>query len=91
MSKPRIEYRLPVSFWRDSPIRGRRPRLDEALLERFAMSPAGYQFLLHLTPRIDKVLIPRTNGRLSPMGFDKVGLVTTTDAKSGHPARIRWH
>ncbi len=55
------------------------------------MSPAGYQFLLHLTPRIDKVLIPRTNGRLSPMGFDKVGLVTTTDAKSGHPARIRWH
>jgi deazaflavin-dependent oxidoreductase (nitroreductase family) len=72
-----------VSFLRESPIRGRRLRVDEALLERFAMSPAGYQFLLRLAPRIDKVLIPRTRGRLSAMGFDKVGLVTTTGAKSG--------
>ena len=25
--------------------------LDEAILERFAMSPAGYQFMLHVAPR----------------------------------------
>jgi deazaflavin-dependent oxidoreductase (nitroreductase family) len=60
-------------------------RFDEALLERALMSAAGYRFLLHLAPRIDKVLIPRTNGRLSSAGINKVGLVTTTGAKSGQP------
>jgi deazaflavin-dependent oxidoreductase (nitroreductase family) len=58
-------------------------RLDEALFERFAMSRAGYWFLLHVAPSIDKVVIPRTNGRLSSAGLDKVGLITTTGAKSG--------
>jgi deazaflavin-dependent oxidoreductase (nitroreductase family) len=53
------------------------------LIERAAMSRAGYQFLLHLAPRIDKVLIPPTGGRLSSIGIGKVGLVTTTGAKSG--------
>jgi deazaflavin-dependent oxidoreductase (nitroreductase family) len=57
----------------------------EALMERALMSPAGYQFLLHLAPRIDKVLIPLTNGRLSSAGVGKFGLVTTTGAKSGKP------
>ncbi len=52
------------------------------------MSPAGYQFLLHLAPRIDKAVIPMTNGRLLSAGMDKVGLVTTTGAKSG---QIRTH
>jgi deazaflavin-dependent oxidoreductase (nitroreductase family) len=85
MGIPRIRYRLPVSFRRESPIRGRRLRLDEALMERFATSPAGYQYLIHLAPRIDKVLIPRTNGRLSSVGVDTAGLVTTTGAKSGQP------
>lgn len=47
------------------------------------MTRAGYQFLLHLAPRIDKVVIPRTKGRLSSAGIDKVGLITTTGAKSG--------
>lgn len=68
---------------RESPVRGRRLRLDEALIERALMSPAGYQFLLRVAPRIDKVLIPRTKGRLSSAGIDRVGLVTTTGAKSG--------
>lgn len=54
-------------------------------MERALMSPAGYQYLLHLAPRIDKVLIPRTNGRLSSAGINIVGLVTTTGAKSGQP------
>jgi deazaflavin-dependent oxidoreductase (nitroreductase family) len=56
------------------------------------MSSAGYRYLLHLAPRIDKVLIPRTNGRLSSAGIGKVGLVTTTGAKSGqsrtHPLTL---
>ena len=73
---------------RESPIRGRRLRLDEALMERVLMSPAGYRFLLHVAPRIDKVLIPRTNGRLSSAGVGKSGLVTTTGAKSG---KLRTH
>lgn len=80
-----IDYRRSVSLRRESPTRGRRLRIDEALLERLLMSPAGYQFLLHLAPRIDKVLIPCTNGRLSSAGIDKVGLVTTTGAKSRQP------
>jgi deazaflavin-dependent oxidoreductase (nitroreductase family) len=57
-------------------------RLDEALMERALMSPAGYRYLLDVAPRVDKVLIPRTRGRLSSAGFDRVGLVTTIGAKS---------
>ena len=61
-------------------------------MERALMSPAGYQFLIRLAPPIDKVLIPRTNGRLSSAGIDRVGLVTTTGAKSGlqrtHPLTL---
>jgi deazaflavin-dependent oxidoreductase (nitroreductase family) len=64
-------------------MRGRRMRFDEALLERFAMSRAGYLFILHVAPRFDKVVIPRTRGRVSSLGIDKVGLITTTGAKSG--------
>jgi deazaflavin-dependent oxidoreductase (nitroreductase family) len=74
-----------VTLRRESPIRGRRLRLDEALMERALMSPAGYRFLLHVAPRIDKLVIPRTHGRLSSVGIDMVGLVTTTGAKSGLP------
>jgi deazaflavin-dependent oxidoreductase (nitroreductase family) len=74
-----------MALRRYSPIRGRTLRLHEVLMERFAMSAVGTQFMLHVAPRIDKVLIPRTNGRLSSAGVDYVGLVTTTGAKSGRP------
>ncbi len=74
-----------MALTRYSPIRGRQIRLDEALIERALMSPVGYQFLLHVAPRIDKALIPRTKGRLSSAGFNAVGLVTSTGAKSGQP------
>lgn len=47
------------------------------------MSRAGYWSLLHVAPRVDKVVIPRTKGRLSASGIDKVGLLTSTGAKSG--------
>ena len=49
------------------------------------MSRAGYLFMLRVAPQIDQVVIPRTKGRLSSAGLDKVGLVTTTGAKSGQP------
>ena len=74
-----------MTLRRESPYRGRRMRLHEALMERAVMSPLGYQYVLRLAPRIDKALIPRTNGRLSSVGIDRVGLVTTTGAKSGLP------
>ena len=67
-------------------------RIHESLMEQALMSPVGYRFLLHLAPRIDKVLIPPTGGRLSSVGIGKVGLVTTTGAKSGlqrtHPLTL---
>lgn len=47
------------------------------------MSKLGYWFLLHVAPRIDKWVIPRTKGRLSSMGVNKVGTLTTIGAKSG--------
>ena len=49
------------------------------------MTRVGSYLGKYLAPRVDKVLIPRTNGHLSTMGRDKVGLVTTTGAKSGRP------
>src|ERR1700760_3074452 len=83
MPKFQSEYRRAVLLRRESPLRGRRLRIHESLMERALMSPLGYRFVLHLAPRIDKMLIPPTNGRLSSFGIGKVGLVTTTGAKSG--------
>lgn len=74
-----------MAFRRFSPYRDRRLRWDEALFERMAMSRAGSYLGKFLAPRVDKFLIPQTNGHLSTMGKDKVGLVTTTGAKSGKP------
>jgi deazaflavin-dependent oxidoreductase (nitroreductase family) len=74
-----------MALLRHSDYRGRRMRPDEIVLERFAMSPAGTWYLMHVAPRFDRAVIPRTNGRLSSMGIDKIGLVTTTGAKSGKP------
>ena len=70
-------------------MRGRRLRVDEAIIERFVMSRVGTQFMLHVAPPLDKAVIPRTNGRLSSAGIDKVGLVTSTGAKSGRPRTHR--
>ncbi|MEE6176838.1 nitroreductase family deazaflavin-dependent oxidoreductase [Mycobacterium sp. 050134] len=70
---------------RFSPLRGRRLRWDEVAFERFAMSRVGYVAGSRLAPAIDKTLVPRSKGRLSTMGVDKVGMVTTTGAKSGQP------
>ena len=57
----------------------------EATAERFASSRAGYRYLLHVAPKLDRLLIPASKGRLSSVGKDLVGMVTTTGAKSGRP------
>lgn len=49
------------------------------------MSPLGTKLAVHVAPRLDKVLIPRTNGRFSTAGLNRTGLVTSTGAKSGKP------
>jgi hypothetical protein len=78
-----------MALLRESPIRGRRLRIDEALMERFLMSPVGFQFLLQAAPRIDKVLIPRTNGRFSSLGLDKIGSSRRPAPSLGSPALTR--
>ncbi|HVE93984.1 MAG TPA: nitroreductase family deazaflavin-dependent oxidoreductase [Acidimicrobiales bacterium] len=70
---------------RYSESRGRQITRLEDLAERAAMSRVGYQYLLHVAPVIDRVVIPRTEGRWSSAGKDLVGMVTTTGAKSGLP------
>ena len=62
---------------------GRRARLDEAILEKLVTSPIGVMYTLHLAPRIDRVVIPRTHGKFSSLGANRVGMLTTTGAKSG--------
>lgn len=49
----------------------------------FAMSRAGLWYLTNVAPSFDKSVIPRTNGRVSSMGFNKVGILTSVGAKSG--------
>ena len=61
---PRAEFSA-VHSWRSGGIaRFAGGGCDEALMERALMSPVGLQFLVNVAPPIDKVLIPRTNGRL---------------------------
>jgi deazaflavin-dependent oxidoreductase (nitroreductase family) len=70
---------------RYSSTRGRKLTLVESMLERIGMTSAGYQFLLHVAPAIDKAVIPRTKGKWSSLGRNRVGLLTSTGAKSGQP------
>jgi deazaflavin-dependent oxidoreductase (nitroreductase family) len=51
--------------------------------EKFLMSRVGYQYTLRLAPRIDRLLIPRTHGKFSSLGFNRVGMLTSIGAKSG--------
>ena len=47
------------------------------------MSRAGLWYLTHVAPRVDKTVIPRTKGKVSSMGFNKVGILTSVGARSG--------
>jgi deazaflavin-dependent oxidoreductase (nitroreductase family) len=66
-----------------SPMRGRELTAYEAVMEKFAMSSLGRQYLIRVAPRIDRFVIPRTNGKWSSAGRSLVGLLTCTGAKSG--------
>jgi len=68
---------------RYSETRGRPLTRFEAFSERFAMSRLGQRYLLHLAPRIDRFVIPRTEGRWSSAGKNAVGLLRSTGARSG--------
>jgi deazaflavin-dependent oxidoreductase (nitroreductase family) len=72
-----------MAFRRYSSYLGRRARVDEAILERFVTSPLGTVYTMRLAPRIDKRLIPWTGGRFSSLGANRVGMLTSTGAKSG--------
>ena len=72
-----------MAFRRYSTYLGRRARFDEAVLEKLVTSPLGTLYTMHVAPRIDRQLIPRTNGRWSSLGPNRVGMLTSTGAKSG--------
>lgn len=68
---------------RYSQARGRQVTLYEALGDRFVASPFGRWVFIHVAPRVDRRLIPATNGTYSFGGRNIVGLLTSTGAKSG--------
>ena len=57
----------------------------ERTLERFASTPVGAWYFVHLAPTIDRRLVRRSRGRLSTAIVRPVALLTTTGAKSGQP------
>lgn len=58
-----------------------RPRLS--LAERFASSPLGSLYFLHVTTRLDPWLLKRTDGRYSSLPGQPVLLLQHTGARSG--------
>jgi deazaflavin-dependent oxidoreductase (nitroreductase family) len=58
------------------------------LIRRLFSSRAGGWYFLNVANRIDKRLIPATNGRLSTAPGSPVLVIETIGAKSGKPRRI---
>jgi deazaflavin-dependent oxidoreductase (nitroreductase family) len=58
-------------------------RFDESLFERFAMTRAGYLFMLHAAPHIDKTVTPRTK-RPAQLGRHRQGR-----ARDEHKRQVR--
>lgn len=55
---------------------------------RLAASPAGAWYFIKVANRVDKHLIPATNGRVSSVPGQNVLVVETTGAKSGQARRV---
>jgi deazaflavin-dependent oxidoreductase (nitroreductase family) len=53
--------------------------------EKLAASRPGGWFFVTIAPKIDRFLIPATNGRLSTVPTHPIGVVTMMGAKSGQP------
>ena len=60
----------------------------ERLGERFAQSKAGSWFYINVAMRVDRVLLPLSNGRASISVGQQVGMLETVGAKSGERRRI---
>ena len=63
------------------------PRWQRPLV-RLASSPAGSWWFLNVANRIDRRLIPATNGRVSSAPGQPVLVMESIGAKSGQPRRI---
>jgi deazaflavin-dependent oxidoreductase (nitroreductase family) len=60
----------------------------ERLGERFAQSKTGSWFYINVAMRVDRALLPLTNGRASISVGQQVGMLETIGAKSGERRRI---
>jgi deazaflavin-dependent oxidoreductase (nitroreductase family) len=69
-------------------VRERRLRGWERALERFAATPAGGWYFINVANKIDKWLVPATDGRLSTGFGRQVLVVEVIGAKSGQPRRV---
>jgi deazaflavin-dependent oxidoreductase (nitroreductase family) len=58
------------------------------VLERFASSRAGGWYFINVANKVDKHLVPATDGRMSTAIGQQVLVVETIGAKSGTPRRI---
>ena len=56
-------------------------------LEGFAQSKPGSWFYINVAMRIDRVLLPLSNGRLSISVGQQVGMLETIGRKSGEPRK----
>jgi deazaflavin-dependent oxidoreductase (nitroreductase family) len=65
-----------------------RKRGFERALERFASSKAGGWYFINVANKVDKHLVPATDGRVSTAIGQQVLVVETTGAKSGTKRRI---
>jgi deazaflavin-dependent oxidoreductase (nitroreductase family) len=68
--------------------RTRKLRGWERTVERFAASPAGGWYFINVANKVDKHLVPATDGRLSTAIGQQVLVVETTGARSGARRRI---
>ena len=60
----------------------------ELMLERWASSPAGGWYFINVANKIDKHLVPATDGRVSSAVGQQVLVVETIGGKSGQRRRI---
>lgn len=69
---------------------GRRRQLNgfERQLERFAASKAGGWYFVNVANKIDRRLVPTTNGRLSTAVGQQVLVIEVVGAKSGLVRRV---
>src|SRR3954451_3775611 len=70
------------------PERRRRLNAFERVLERFAASPAGGWYFINVANRIDRRLIPATNGQLSTAFGQQALVIEVVGAKSGIKRRV---